>query len=83
VRRIRGQSVLMLKDLRSGIETPVYVRHDLKPGAVIAGPALLLDSHSTSVIEAGWRVIRFTWHDVSERRDYVVATVRRMLGCAG
>lgn len=37
-------------------DTPVFVRHELKPGALIAGPALLLDSHSTSVIEAGWQV---------------------------
>jgi very-short-patch-repair endonuclease len=41
------------------------------------------DRHrQNDLIEAGWRVIRFTWHDVSERRDYVVATVRRMLSVA-
>jgi len=38
------------------IEVPFYRRPVLKPGAVIDGPALLLDSHSTSVIERGWQL---------------------------
>ncbi len=37
-------------------EVPVFRRAILEPGAVIDGPALLLDSHSTSVIEKGWRL---------------------------
>jgi very-short-patch-repair endonuclease len=28
---------------------------------------------------AGWTVLRFTWRDVTERPDYVVASVRRLL----
>ncbi len=35
---------------------PVFYRSKLQPGAVIDGPALLLDAHSTSVIEKGWRM---------------------------
>lgn len=30
----------------------------------------------------GWRVIRFTWHDVLRRPAYVVATVRAHLAAA-
>ena len=29
---------------------------------------------------AGWRVLRFTWHDVTRRPDYVVSSIRRALG---
>jgi very-short-patch-repair endonuclease len=31
------------------------------------------------LIAAGWTVLRFTWRDLTERPDYVVATVRRLL----
>jgi very-short-patch-repair endonuclease len=34
-----------------------------------------------SALEHGWRVVRFTWADVTERPDRVVDTVRRMLRC--
>ncbi|MCK4889906.1 MAG: hydantoinase B/oxoprolinase family protein, partial [Candidatus Aminicenantes bacterium] len=33
---------------------PVYIREDLKPGAVISGFALVLDKFSSWVIEEGW-----------------------------
>jgi len=36
---------------------PVYIRSDLNPGAEIKGFSLLLDKHSTSVIEKGWRML--------------------------
>jgi 5-oxoprolinase (ATP-hydrolysing) len=36
------------------IEIPVYKREDLLPGAEIEGFSILLDKHSTSVIEKGW-----------------------------
>ncbi len=38
------------------IGVPVYQRHKLKAGARIDGPAILLDSHSTSIIENDWRL---------------------------
>ncbi|MCC5905509.1 MAG: hydantoinase B/oxoprolinase family protein [Balneolaceae bacterium] len=34
--------------------SPFYHRKSLKTGAEIAGPALILDPHSTTVIEPGW-----------------------------
>ncbi len=34
-----------------------------------------------SALEHGWRVLRFTWVDVTETPDRVVQTVRRMLDC--
>ena len=35
-------------------EAAVYKRSDLKPGALLTGPALVLDAHSTTVLEPGW-----------------------------
>jgi 5-oxoprolinase (ATP-hydrolysing) len=32
----------------------VYIKSDFKPGAVLRGPALILDPYSTTVIEPGW-----------------------------
>ncbi len=29
---------------------------------------------------AGWRILRFTWHDITRRPDYVVSSIRRALG---
>jgi very-short-patch-repair endonuclease len=29
---------------------------------------------------AGWRILRFTWHDVTRKPDYVVSSIRRGLG---
>lgn len=38
-------------------EAPVYFRDELRPGAVIEGFALLLDKHSTSVVDEGWQLL--------------------------
>jgi len=35
-------------------EAAVYNRSDLKTGASLTGPALVLDAHSTTVVEPGW-----------------------------
>lgn len=35
-------------------ETPVYQRHDLKPGDRITGTALIIEPTGTNVIEPGW-----------------------------
>jgi len=32
----------------------IYTKQDLKPGAKLTGPSLILDPHSTTVIEKGW-----------------------------
>jgi very-short-patch-repair endonuclease len=29
---------------------------------------------------AGWRILRFTWHDITKRPNYVVSSIRRALG---
>lgn len=34
---------------------PVYLKKSLKPGIELSGPALILDSYSTTVVEPGWR----------------------------
>ncbi len=38
------------------MEIPVFKKKDLSPGAEINGFALLLDRHSTSLIEKGWKM---------------------------
>ncbi len=35
-------------------DTPVYQRHDLKPGDRITGPALIIEPTGTNVLEPGW-----------------------------
>jgi 5-oxoprolinase (ATP-hydrolysing) len=35
---------------------PVHLREHLKPGARIAGPAMIIEPHQTVVVESGWRV---------------------------
>jgi len=37
------------------IQTPLYHRQDLKPGHQVAGPALIIEPTSTTVIDPGWR----------------------------
>jgi 5-oxoprolinase (ATP-hydrolysing) len=36
-------------------EAAVHHRHDLAPGNTVAGPALIIESHQTIVIEPGWQ----------------------------
>ena len=36
------------------LQTPVYWRTDMTPGERVKGPALVLDPHSTVVVEPGW-----------------------------
>ena len=31
----------------------------------------------------GWTVLRFTWRDLTEQPDYVIATIRRVVGDRG
>jgi 5-oxoprolinase (ATP-hydrolysing) len=35
---------------------PVYDRSDLRPGALLSGPALVLERHSATVVYTGWRL---------------------------
>ncbi|GAB4272915.1 MAG: hydantoinase B/oxoprolinase family protein [Deferrisomatales bacterium] len=36
------------------VDTPVYVREELAPGARLPGPAIVVESTSTVVVEPGW-----------------------------
>ncbi|MBV7486269.1 hydantoinase B/oxoprolinase family protein [Bordetella sp. BOR01] len=36
-------------------DTPLYVRFDLVPGDVLAGPAIISEANQTTVVEAGWQ----------------------------
>jgi len=36
--------------------TPVYARSDLRPGARLSGPAIVVEDTSTIVVDPGWRV---------------------------
>ncbi len=36
-------------------EAAIVRREDLKPGYTVTGPALIIESHQTIVVEAGWR----------------------------
>uniref|UniRef100_UPI003F25B64A hydantoinase B/oxoprolinase family protein n=1 Tax=Rhizobium sp. F40D2 TaxID=3453141 RepID=UPI003F25B64A len=43
-------------------EAGIFRRETLKPGAVLKGPALIIEAHQTIVVEAGWQA-RLTGHD--------------------
>ena len=36
------------------LETPIYRRDDLQPGHQINGPAIIAETHSTTIVEPGW-----------------------------
>lgn len=36
--------------------TPVFTRHKLASGTTVAGPALIVDDHTSTFVEPGWRV---------------------------
>ncbi len=47
-----------IKNLRGDFrDIPVYIREDLRPGAVVSGFALVLDKFSSWVVEEGWELI--------------------------
>lgn len=61
--------------------TPAYHLHSLHPGHRVAGPAILLDSISTVVVEPGWtahitqrRDVRLTWEQGHENPRGPVST---------
>ena len=37
-------------------DAPLYLRDQLQPGQQIAGPALIAATHSTTIVEPGWRL---------------------------
>ncbi|MBT5570961.1 MAG: 5-oxoprolinase [Alphaproteobacteria bacterium] len=53
----------------SSHETPVFVRENLTPGAVIDGPAIISEAVATTIVEPGWRAT------LSARGDLVLERV--------
>jgi hypothetical protein len=60
--------------VRLAIEVDGREYHDA-PGALYRDR-----SKANAALIDGWRVLRFTWFDVTQRPEWVVATVRRALG---
>ena len=61
------------------VETPVYRREDLLPGDRIAGPAIIAEANSTTVVEPDWQA-------ALDRRNNLVLTravVRRWTAALG
>ncbi|MBN2700232.1 MAG: hydantoinase B/oxoprolinase family protein [Methylothermaceae bacterium] len=57
------------RDLYSGGDwhrAPLYRRHDLKPGHIIPGPALMIEPTATTVIEPGWE------GEINERNQLIL-----------
>ena len=49
-------------------DVPVYIRDELGSGAVLCGPALVIEQNATTVVDVGWRgVIGRTGHLLLER----------------
>ncbi len=51
------------------IRAPVHRRADLRPGHLVAGPAIIAEATATTVIEPGWRA------EVTPRDDLVLSRV--------
>lgn len=50
----RGRCVFRVDDVLSGFDTPCYDRATLPPGRAMEGPAILLQTDSTTVVPPGW-----------------------------
>jgi len=46
--------------------TPVFQRNDLQPGDIINGPAIIIESIGTNIIEPGWQA------ELTERNDLIL-----------
>ncbi len=60
VRSTHGAQVSHTSDVFLGGQwqnTPVYERDELTPGAELAGPALVVEAHSVTVVEPGWQLV--------------------------
>ena len=52
---VRPSSATEMGTATGPVEAPVYLRADLSPGAVLRGPALVVEFASTTVIESAWQ----------------------------
>ncbi|MFC4278242.1 hydantoinase B/oxoprolinase family protein [Achromobacter aloeverae] len=51
----RVRQVVRMYSAGAWHDTPLYVRADMGPGHVIAGPAIISEQNQTTVVEAGWQ----------------------------
>jgi very-short-patch-repair endonuclease len=59
------------------IEAEGYEHHGPQPG-------WQTDMHRMNPLQnLGWIVLRFSWGDVTERREYVISTVEDAFRCRG
>lgn len=64
-------------------ETPVFRRSDLRPGDVIAAPALIVEATGTNVIEPGWQATLTDRQDlILSRRDSASAKFSTFADCS-
>ena len=57
----------------SAQDTPIYDRNALRSGSTVAGPALIVEPHSTIVVEPGWRA------ELTPRNHLVLTRVQPLL----
>jgi 5-oxoprolinase (ATP-hydrolysing) len=57
-------------------ETPVYQREDLQPGDCVSGPAIIVESTGTNVIEPHWQA------ELTNRNHLVLSVVSRQVSVA-
>jgi 5-oxoprolinase (ATP-hydrolysing) len=50
------------------LDTAVYLRVSVKPGAIVKGPAIIAEANATTVVEAGWQAEMTDWDHLVLRR---------------
>ncbi|MGA8657722.1 MAG: hydantoinase B/oxoprolinase family protein [Chthoniobacterales bacterium] len=55
----------------AAINTPFYLRENVRAGAIIAGPAILVEKNATTVVEPGWEA------EITARLDLILTRVAR------
>jgi len=55
------------------VETPIFARDALRAGSTVDGPALIIEPHSTIVVEPGWRA------ELTPRNHLVLTRVHPLL----
>ncbi len=51
-------------------QTPIFNRNDLQPGDIIQGPAIIIESIGTNIIESGWQ------GELTEKNNLVLKSIR-------
>jgi N-methylhydantoinase A len=60
----QGTRLVRFDELEEPVETPIYVRTDLPVGAALAGPAIVEQLDSTTVVPPGWRAEVDEWLNI-------------------